>query len=260
MKIVLLLLLLLLGGVVHAGSPEPGFAQQLGAALPTDTAFRDENGAPTTLGRAIGGKPTVLVFNYLRCPQLCSVVSEGSVDSLRQLQMSAGRDFSVVTMSIDPTDTPAMAAEWRSRELGRYGRESAAAAWHVLTGDSAAITAVTQAAGFSFTFDPRTRQYGHPAGIVLLTPDGRVSRYLLGVDYPAKALSAGLVAASQGRVGNRAFDLILNCLEGGVPGGRYGRLIWTVLLIAVGATVLVVFGGIAALLLQEHRKRRPAAS
>ena len=197
----------------------------------------------------------MLYFNYFRCPQLCSVVTDGTVDVLRRLESSVGRDFSVVSISIDPTDTAAVARAKQQETVGRYGRTSATAGWHTLTGSEPAIQAVAAAAGFHFNYDPRSRLFGHPSGVVVVTPEGIVSLYFLGVDFPAPAMAVALKRAAANKTGEPVFNLLFVCFPGGSLAGPYGRLIWIVLVTCVALTVAGVFGGVAWMLYREHQGR-----
>jgi protein SCO1/2 len=245
--------LLLSARAASVAAPET-FEQRIGQALPLDTVLFDEHGTARPLRAYFGRRPVVLFFNYFRCPQLCSVTRDGMLDVLRQLQASVGRDFSVVSVSIDPTDTAAMAALQQEEAVGRYGRTGAAGGWHTLTGNSAAIQAVATAAGFHYTYDPRSRLFGHPSGLVVVTPGGIVSRYFLGVDFPAPAMATALERAAANQTGEPVYNLLFICFQGGGPAGPYGRLIWIVLTGSVALTVAGVFGGIAWML---HREPRP---
>lgn len=245
----------LTGRAGPTAAPTEGFEQRIGHALPLDTVFSDENGSARPLRAYFGKKPVVLFFNYFRCPQLCSVVADGTLDVLRRLAATVGRDFSVVSLSIDPTDTAAMAGAQQQQAVGRYGRTGAAAGWHTLTGNPAAIRALAAAAGFQYTYDPRSHLFGHPSGVIVVTPEGIVSRYFLGVDFPAPAMAAALERAAANQTGEPAYNLLFICFQGDGPAGRYGRLIWIVLTISVALTVAGVLGGVARMLYREHQAR-----
>lgn len=242
----------------RAASPPaaaPEFEQRIGQALPLDAVFLDEHGAARPLRAFFGKGPVVLYFDYFRCPQLCSVVANGTLDVLRRLEATVGRDYSVISISIDPTDAVAMAAVQQQQSVGRYGRTGAAAGWHTLTGGEAAIRAAADAAGFHFAYDPRSRLYAHPSGFIIITPTGIVSRYFLGVDFPGPDVATALTRAAKNQTGAPVFNLLFVCFQGDGPAGRYGRLIWIVLGISVALTVAGVFGGIAWMLHWEHQVR-----
>lgn len=231
------------------------FEQRIGQRLPLDLVFRDEGGHMMPLRTLFGKKPVVLSFSYFRCPELCSLVGQGTVDVLRALEASVGRDYTVISISIDPGDTPEMARSQQERQVLRYGRRGSSVGWHILVGDQPAISALTDAAGFHFAYDPRSRQYAHPSGILLVTPDGVISSYFLGIDFSAPQFSAALRRAAENRTGSSAFSLLFVCFEGGSPQGRYGRLIWAALSISVALTVVGVFGGIGWMLRSERRTK-----
>jgi protein SCO1/2 len=229
------------------------FEQRIGETLPPDTHFTGADGGPHRLGEYFHDQPVVLYFGYARCPQLCSVVSDATVEVLRHLERSVGRDLQVVTISIDPAETATDAHAARRLAIRRYGRTGAARGWHYLTGTESEIAAVTRAAGFHYRYDPATKQYAHASGFLVVTPGGMISRYFLGVDFDAREVAAALNRAAAGKTGPSVYDLLLLCFHGGTIGGRYGVLIWRTLEVAVTLTVVVLFGGIAWLLYQERR-------
>jgi protein SCO1/2 len=232
------------------------YEQRIGQQLPMQAAFTDENGEPRTLGSLLGGKPAVLIFKYYRCPELCSLVSSGATDALRQLKQTVGRDYVVITVSIDPTDTSQMARAHQQGEASRYGRTGSPTGWHALVGRPDQIRSLAEAAGFHYAYDVRSRQYAHPSGLVIVTPRGIVSSYFLGVDFAAPELAEALDRAGQNRTGKSVFSLLFTCFQGGDTEGRYGGLIWTILSAAVAVTVISVGGGICAMLRSEFRDRR----
>jgi protein SCO1/2 len=250
------LLLFLVLPAFAAAAPAPvGFEQRNGEQLPLGTRLTDERGVSHSLGAYFGTRPVVLIFNYFRCPVMCSLVSSGAIDALRAIRPSAGPDYEVVTVSIDPTDTPAMAGVWERRDVAHYGRTGAAAGWHTLVGAQAQVAALAAAAGFHYRYDPRSGQYAHPSGLIVVTPRGGISRYFMGVDYPAGDLAAALRDAGANRTGDSVFSLLFVCFQGDAPQGQYSRLIWIVLWASVAATLGGVFGGIAWMLRQERHAR-----
>ena len=173
-----------------------GLDQKLGDQVPPDLVFRDEQGDPVSLGRYFGDRPVILALVYYECPMLCSLQLGGLVRSLRALTLNPAEDFEVVTISFDPGETPAVAAGKKAAYLERYARAGAESGWHFLTGAEESIEAITRAVGFRYAYDPETDEYSHAAGIVVLTPEGRISRYFYGIEYPARDLRLGLVEAS----------------------------------------------------------------
>ena len=222
-------LALALGASAARGEDRPAafrdvaFTQRLGETVPLDAPFRDETGRPVTL-RGYVGKPLLLVPAYYTCPMLCTLVLNGVVSALRALPFDAGREFTVVTFSFDPHDGPEAAAAKRDRYLAEYRRPGAEAGWHFLTGDPASIAALTKAIGFRATWDQENKQFAHASGIVLLTPEGRVSRYFFGVEFAPRDLRLGLVEASAERIGTVVDQLLLFCFHYDPVTGRYGRL------------------------------------
>jgi protein SCO1 len=239
--------------------PGVSFEQRIGESLPLDVLLRDETGAAVRFGDYFGQRPAVLVFGYSRCPQLCSVVANATVETLRTLRLTAGRDFSVLYVSIDPTDGSRELTAMKRRDVGRYGRSGVEPGWHYLGGATGELRRLTNAAGFHFTYDERSKLYAHASGFLVLTPSGRVSRYFLGVDFTAQDVAAALERAAKGKSGPSVYNLLLVCARGLGITGKYGRIIWVGLEIAVSLTVIAVFGGIGWMFYQERKGRAPAA-
>jgi len=179
----------------------------------------------------------VMVFAYYDCPMLCTQVINGLSSALGVMSLNPGKDFEIVTVSFNPRDTPATAAAKKAVYLDRYKRPGAAEGWHFLTGDQPQIDRLTKAAGFRYAWDAETKQYAHPSGIVLLTPDGQVSRYLFGVEYEPKDLKLGLVESSQGKLGTLSDQVMLYCFHYDPTVGRYG---WAVMTLVRAGGVLTV--------------------
>ncbi|HYL96290.1 MAG TPA: SCO family protein, partial [Terriglobales bacterium] len=164
------------------------YEQKLDSQVPLNLSFRDESGKQVRLGDYFGRKPVVLILAYYRCPMLCSQVLAGATHAFRQLPFRIGQQFSVLTVSFDPRETPALAAASKGTYIASYGQPQAAEGWHFLTGQQPEITALTQAVGFHYAWDTQTQQYAHATGIVVLTPSGKVAQYFYGIDYPAQDL------------------------------------------------------------------------
>jgi protein SCO1/2 len=243
------------GPSLQAETNAPGvrFEQRIGEKLPLGTLFTDTQGGRHPLGDYFHGRPVVLYFGYARCPQLCSVVADGTNAALRALAPKVGFDYDVVTVSVDPTESAADARATEKLAIRQYGRNGAEAGWHYLTGTEASIRRVAEAAGFHFRYDPTTRQYAHASGFLIVTPAGVVSRYFLGVDFVASDVAAALHRAAEGKTGDSVYDLLLLCFRGDAIGGRYGALIWRVLEVSVALTVIALFGGVGWMLYQERR-------
>jgi protein SCO1/2 len=215
-----------------------GIEQHLNAQVPPDLTFRDETGKMVTLGNYFGRKPLILNLVYYNCTMLCGEALAGLASAMRLVKFDVGNEFDVVTVSFDPHETPEMAAAKKKDYVGRYGRANAAAGWHFLTGDPDSINALTKAVGFQYQYDPKTNQYPHATAIMVLTPQGRISRYFYGVDFPPKDLRMGLVEASQGKIGNAVDAVLLFCYHYNPETGKYGAMVANILRLAAGATIL----------------------
>lgn len=229
-----------------------GFEQRLDEQIPLDLPFRDETGRAVRLREYFNGKPLILSLVYFDCPMLCSLSLNGLTNSLGDLRLSAGSDFTVLSISFDPRDTPAQAAERKALYVRRYGRRGAAEGWHFLTGEQDAIQRLTGAVGFRYAYDPGLNQFAHPSGIVVLTPRGKIARYFFGIEYEPKDLRLGLVEASENKIGSVADQLLLLCYHYDPATGKYTGLILTLLRLGGGATLLGLVVFIAAM----RRRRR----
>jgi protein SCO1/2 len=233
---------------------EIGFDQNLDERVPLDATFRDERGREVRLGEYFGRRPVVLVFAYYDCPMLCTLVVNGLSSALGVLSLDPGKDFEIVTVSFDPRDTPAAASAKKATYLQRYKRSGAADAWHFLTGDRPSIDRLTKAAGFHYVWDGQTRQFAHPTGVIVLTPDGRLARYLFGIEYGARDLRFAIVEASSGRAGNPADALLLYCYHYDPATGRYGLAVMRAVRLAGAATVLAI-GTFIVLMVRKEKSR-----
>jgi protein SCO1/2 len=235
---------------------EIGFDQNLDHLVPLDTVFRDEAGRTVRLGEYFGRRPVVLVFAYYDCPMLCTQVINGLSSALGVLSLEPGKDFEIVTVSFNPKDTPATASAKKATYLERYHRSGADAAWHFLSGDQRSIDRLTKAAGFRYVWDAQTNQFAHPTGVIVLTPEGRLARYLFGIEYGPRNLRFALVEASAGRVGSAVDSLLLYCYHYDPATGRYGLAIMRAMRIGGAVTVLTLVAFIVVML----RKERHAAA
>jgi protein SCO1/2 len=232
---------------------EIGFDQRLGETVPLDLAFADEAGRSVRLSDYFGKKPVVLSLVYYECPMLCTLSLNGLAGALEVLSFVPGQEFEVVTVSFDPTETPVLAAAKKKAYLARYKRPGAHAGWHFLTGAKESVDALVRAVGFRYVWDEATRQFAHPAGILVLTPEGRISHYLFGVEYSPKDLRLALVDAAGGRIGNPVDQLLLYCYQYDPQTGRYSAAILN-LVRAAGVLTVV---GLGAFILTASRRRRP---
>lgn len=236
-----------------------GFEQRLGESLPLDLPFRDETGKAVLLGDYFGSKPVVLALVYYRCPVLCPQMIIGTAAATKGIPYEPGREFEIVYVSFDPEDTAERAAEKKSAAVARYGKPASAAGWHFLTGEADSIRRLTEAAGFRYAWDPTIRQFAHASGIVVATPDGRLARYLYGVEYAPKDLKLALFEAGEGRIGGLSEKLMLLCFNYDAALGKY--TVATLLSIKVAATVTLaaLIFSIVWMLRSERRRGRAAA-
>jgi protein SCO1/2 len=235
-----------------------GIEQRLNQQVPLDLSFRDEAGRTVQLSQYFQeGKPVVLSLVYFRCRILCDQVLSSLAGALRYVKFDAGKEFEIVTVSFDPSDTPTDAQNAKKQFLPIYGHLGANAGWHFLTGDQASIHALSDAVGFHYYHDPRTNQFAHATGIMLLTPEGRVAQYYYGAKYFPSDLRLGLIQASQNQIGTLADQIVLYCYHYDPRIGRYGAIVTRIIQLSGGATVLI-FGGILLFLFLTDPKRKNA--
>jgi protein SCO1/2 len=230
-----------------------GFDQNIGTDLPLDATFKDETGKSVKLGDYFGKKPVVLTFAYFTCPMLCGLTMTGLTGSLKGMNLDVGKDFEVITLSFEPKDTPEMARAKKENALSRYGRKGTEGGWHFLTGEQAQIERVTKAAGFRYEWDEKDKQYAHATGIVVVTPEAKIARYLFGVEYAPRDLRLSLVEASQNKLGTAVDKLLLLCFHYDPKAGRYGALAINSMRAGGAVTVLAV-GALAIVLTRRTKK------
>ena len=231
------------------------FDQKLNEQVPLELDFLDEAGQPVQLGDYLGEKPVILVLAYYECRTLCNIVLNGLVESLNKIEFDIGDQFEVITVSIDPRETPALAAAKKEAYVESYGRAKAGEGWHFLTGQQASIEQLAETVGIRFVYDEDTDQYAHPAGVIVLTPQGKIARYFYGIDYQPTDLRLGLVEASQNKIGSPVDQLLLLCYHYDPVTGRYSLLITNVVRLAGLATVLLL-GGFVTVMLRREREGR----
>jgi protein SCO1 len=231
-----------------------GIEQHLNATVPLDTPFRDEQGSEVRLSKYFQGRPVLLVPVYYTCPMLCSQVLSGVVAGLRPLSLSPGRDFEIVAFSFNPSETSADATRERDLYTRRYSSRAGIAGWHFLTGSSESIKAVTDAIGFHYRYDAALKIFVHGSGVMVLTPEGKISRYLYGVEYEPKDLKLGLVEASNGKIGSPADQILLFCYHYDPTTGKYTTTVLGILRLAGALTLLLMGMGFAFYWRLERRK------
>jgi protein SCO1/2 len=219
-----------------------GIDQHLDQQVPLDLVFRDESGADVTLGSLLRGKPVILSLVYYECPMLCTLVLNGMLSAMRALPFDAGREFDVITVSFNPTDTPALAARKKATYLEQYRRRGAETGWHFLTGDAASIERLADAVGFRYRYDPQRKEFAHAAGLTVLTPRGIIARYFFGVEFSPRDLKFGLMEAAENRIGSPIDQLLLLCYHYDPATGRYSTAVLTGLRVGAVATVLALGG------------------
>ncbi|HVH41208.1 MAG TPA: SCO family protein [Labilithrix sp.] len=235
-----------------------GVTEHLDGPLPLETAFRDHTGAPVTLGKYFDGRrPVVLQFAYHTCPVVCGMITTNLAAGLKGVPWTIGKEFDVITISIDPNESLEKTVAKRTSILNDYGREhtSKNGGWHFLTGDARAIDAVTKAAGFEYQYDERQKQWGHPSVVFVVKPNGRMARYLYGLEFPAADLRLGLLEASEGRHITTVEKLILYCYHYDPQGGKYVLVARRVMQVGGGAVAVVLFGFLGLFWARELRKK-----
>lgn len=232
-----------------------GLDQHLDAELPLDATFRDEAGNEVRLGDFFGDKPVLLVLVQFRCPMLCNQVLNSLLQTSQAIPLEIGRDYEVLTVSFDAREGSALAAEKKKHYVKAYRREGAKRGWHFLSGDQASIDRLTQTVGFRYYYDRNSDQFAHPSGIMIATPEGRLSRYLYGIEYTPHDLRLGLVESSAGKIGTPVDQILLLCYHYDPLTGKYGLAISGALRIA--GTLLILGLGAFLLLMARREYQRP---
>jgi protein SCO1 len=222
------------------GLKHVGIEQHLNEQIPLDLPFKDETGKTVKLGDYFGQRPVILSLVYYRCPMLCGQLLQGLESALRVVDFNPGKEFDVITVSFDPTDTPEVAAAKKAEIMARYKRPGTEAGWHFLTGSPDSIAALTKAVGFEYEYDNRTQQFAHATAIEIVTPQGKLAQYYYGIDFPPKDLRLGIIQASQNHIGTVVDQVLLYCYHYDPDAGRYSALIFRVLQVAGGLTILVL--------------------
>lgn len=236
-----------------------GVDEKSGSTIPLDLKFADENGRSVALRDLLGkGRPVVLQLSYFGCPMLCDLVSNGLVDSLNDLTLTMGQDYDAINLSFDPNETPALAKLKKESFLSKYDRPAGAPSWHFLTGNAKSIEQLTEAVGFRYKWVESAGQFSHPAVLILLTPDGKISRYLYGVKYAPQTLRLSLVEASEGKIGTTIDKLLLTCFHYDSYAGKYNVAAMNLMRTAGVLTVIVLASVIGVAVRREQVRKRLA--
>ncbi len=240
-----------------------GVNEHLDGPLPLDAQFKDHTGKPVRFGALFDGKrPVVLQFAYHTCPVVCSMITNNLAAGLRGVPWTIGKEFDVVTISIDPNESLERTANKRTSILTEYGRPEtqAGGGWHFLVGDEKAIASVADAAGFEYQYDERQKQWGHPSVVFIVKPNGHIARYLYGLEFPSADLRLGLLEASEGRHISTVEQIILFCYHYDPQGGKYVLVAQRVMQVGGAAIALVLFTFLGLLWLREFKKKRGGPS
>jgi len=235
-----------------------GLDQKLDAQVPLDTPFRDETGKVVPLSAFIHDKPVMLVMPFYKCTGVCTLELNGMVKAFKNLRFQPGKEFDVVIVSINPKEGPELAAAKKQQYLQLYGHPETAKGWHFLTGEEANIHRLADAVGFRYIYDAKFDRYSHPAGLMVITPQGKLSRYFYGSDYNPRDMRFALMEASENRIGSFVEAIQLYCFHYDPTTGKYGLVITRIIQIAGAATVLIL-GGLIFLLFRYERKHRIGA-
>lgn len=232
--------------------------QKLNNVVPADVPFKDEHGTAVSLGDYFGKKPVALVMIQYRCAMLCTEQMNVLIKSMKELKFTPGKEFDLLIVSIDPREGPELAAEKKKNYLSEYGRPEAEKGWHWLTGTKEAVDRLADSVGYHYVYDPRTDQYAHPDGVIMLTPEGKVARYFFRLEYPAQGLRLGLVEASRGKIGNPVDLIALLCYHYNPTTGKYGLAVLSIMRLVGIAVVLGLVLGIT--LARRRESHAPAAA
>jgi protein SCO1/2 len=237
-----------------------GIDQKLNAQIPLGLEFKDETGKVVKLGGYFGKRPVILAPVYYECPMLCTQILNGLVRSLKVMTFNPGQEFEVVVFSFDARDTTALAAGKKDSYMRRYDRPRTAVGWHFLTGSPNAIKALTDAIGFRYVWDPHTNQFAHASGVMLVTPEGRISKYFYGIEFAPKDIRLALIEAAKNKIGTPVDQLLLFCYHWDASSGKYTAAAMNLLRVAGGATVLLLGGFVVIMLRRDVKERGKRAS
>ncbi len=250
--------------LAHAGHPEHepppllrnvDVDQRLNKEIPGDLSFKDEAGKPVQIGQYFGNRPVILSLNYFECPQLCPLLLKGLSDSLRSVKFNVGKEFDVVTVSIDPRETPQQAAKARKTYSQSYGRGETLEGWHFLTGSGANIAQLAKAVGFKYNYDAKLGQYAHPSAITFVTPERKIARYLFGIDFDPKDVQFALSEASQNKIGSIVDKVMFNCYQFDPRVGKYSPIALNIMRLG-GLLTLGLMGTFIITALRRERRQQ----
>jgi protein SCO1/2 len=238
------------------GLEHVGIEQRLNEQVPLDLEFRDETGRTVKLGDYFHtGRPVILNLVYYQCPMLCGEVLQGLTAAVKVIKFMPGKEFEIVTVSIDPRETPELASAKKQTFLAQLDRPGAEKGWHFLVGQKPRIDALANAIGWEYQYDPATDQFAHAAGIVLVTPKGKIAQYYYGVEYSARDMRLGMVEASQNKIGTLADQVLLYCYHYDPRTGKYGAIVTNMVRLGGVATV-VILGGFLVIMFRHDRKEQ----
>lgn len=247
-----------------AGMPEllqeVGLDQKLNTQIPLDLTFKDEDGRQVKLGDYFGSRPVILTLNYFECPMLCTEVLNGLTSALRVLNFSIGKEFDVVTVSFDPHDTPDLARQKKANYLARYKRPGAEQGWHFLTGNAPEISMLTRAVGFRYAYNAAIGQFAHASGIMVVTPEGRLSHYFYGIEYGPRDVRLALIEAADHKIGSPADQLLLACFHYDPSSGKYSLAVMRIVRTGGVATLLAIGGAVVMMRRRERRGPLPSGA
>ena len=237
-----------------------GITEKLNDQIPLDLSFKDEEGKPVRLGDFFKGDlPVLLTLNYSNCPMLCSLQLNGLVDGMLGMSRTCGKDFRIITVSIDPKESPSRAKLTRDKYVKNYGRPEAVAGWHFLTGEEANIKALADAVGFGYRYVAERQEYVHAATFIVCTPSGTISRYLYGVKFDSKTIRLSLVEASEGKIATATDQILLYCFQYDAQTGRYAPVAMSIMRLGGGVTVLIFALALGGFWLREYRRKLAAS-
>ncbi|MNX06122.1 hypothetical protein D3C86_357760 [compost metagenome] len=236
--------------------PEVRFDQRLEERVPLELTFMDASGRALRLESVFGTRPVAIAMVQYDCPNLCTHVLNGLIKSLSEQRFDVGKALTVLVVSLDPHETPELAEVRRQLTLKRYGRAGTEDGWQFLTGDEASIRQLAEALGIHYSYDAKTQQYAHPAGITIATPQGRIARYLFGIEFPQRDLRLAVLEAAENRIGSPVDQVLMRCYRYDPQHGRYSLAVMEVLRLGGIATMLLLGGLIGGLGVAERRRRK----